>query len=136
MRRRRWISCVVMLGVLLHAYALVRHNTVMLTAHLSHSALLSDLGILCQPSMAMREQSTGMTGAASSELSHVPRPADAQHDCPICSGLAALAALPVPDAEPHYLVFDPPALRPTTQAAPVVQSRTLSPPVRGPPSLA
>ena len=135
MIRRRWISCVVMLGVLLHAYALVRHNTVMLTAHLSHGALLSDLGVLCQPS-TMADQSAGMMGTDASELPYIPRPADAQHDCPICSGLAAIAALPAPDAAPHYLVFDPPALRPTTEAAPAVLPRTLSPPVRGPPSLA
>ena len=135
MNRRRWISYVVMLGVLLHAYALVRHNTVMLTAHLSHGALLSDLGILCQPSAMIGEQMASTPDAASSDLPHIPRPVDAQHDCPICSGLATVALLPTPSAEPYYLAFDPPALRPTAQAAPIVQLRTLSPPVRGPPSL-
>lgn len=125
---RGWISGVVMLGVLMHAIAVVRHNTVMLSAHLQHASLAADLHILCNPS--------GSGNIDSASLPDLPRPADAQNDCPICVGLAFAVMTPTPSTEPSYLVFDPPMLRPTAEAAPVGHRRILLPPVRGPPSLA
>ena len=47
MRSRRWIAVVALLGVLLHAGALVRHHATMLGATLDHQALLADLGRIC-----------------------------------------------------------------------------------------
>ena len=127
MIRRRWISCVVMLGVLLHAYALVRHNGVMLNAHLQRASLVADLHALCNP--------TGASAIDTAGLPDVPLPTDAQNGCPMCPGLVFAAVLPEPIAEPHYLAFDPPVLRSIAQAPPISHPRTLSPPVRGPPSL-
>lgn len=125
---RRWISFVVMLGVLFHAYALVRHNTTMINAHIERASLVADLHVLCNPS--------GSNTIDSATLPDIPRPTDAQHECPVCAGLAVAILNPEPVAEPHYLAFDLPALRPTAHAAPVGSPRTFIPPVRGPPSLA
>ena len=47
---RRLISFVVLLGVLMHAHAIARHNGVMLDAHLQRDSLIANLAIICHPS--------------------------------------------------------------------------------------
>jgi len=85
-RLRQWIGLVAMLGVLLHAAALVRHHGVMLAAHLKYQALISDLSIICHGAATD-------VGTASADLPHVPKPSDAQNGCPICSGQAPATAV-------------------------------------------
>lgn len=125
---RRAVSYLVVLGVLLHAAALVRHNAVMLDAHLLRGSLIADLHVLCNP------RSTASVDPAS--LADVPVPTDAQNGCPICSGLAFALALPTPDLTPHFIAFDPPRLRPVIVAVQRPLPRALLPQSRGPPTLA
>jgi hypothetical protein len=88
---RRWISMFAIWGLLLHAGLLVQHNSVMLNAHLAHGSLLNDLHVLCA------QQGTATLDADS--LPHVPRPAETQQACPICSGLVAAVVLASPCPE-------------------------------------
>ncbi len=125
---RRLISFVVLLGVLLHAHAIVRHNGVMLDAHLQRATLIADLLVICHPS------GTGNIDAAS--LPDVPRPTDVENNCPLCSALGPAIALPPPDLAPYYVAFLPaqPDLPPAVRAPEYL--RTFIPPARGPPVLA
>lgn len=82
---RRWMVVLAIWSLLLHAGLLVQHNGVMLNAHLAHNTLLSDLHVLCA------QQVTASLDGDS--LPHVPRPAETQQACPICSGLVAAVAL-------------------------------------------
>ena len=125
---RRVVSFVLVLGVFAHATALVRHNAVMLEAHLNRAMLIADLMVICHPS--------GASTVDRAVLPDVPIPTDAQNNCPICSGLASTVALAAPELAPHYLKFDPPLQRLVHVAAPIDTSPTLLPPVRGPPALA
>jgi hypothetical protein len=125
---RRSISYLVVLGVLLHAAALVRHNTVMLEAHGLRASLIADLMVICHPS--------GTNSFDSASLPDVPVPTDAQNGCPVCSGLAFALALPTPSLTPHFVTFDPPRLRPVIVAAHRPPPRANLPPLRGPPTLA
>jgi hypothetical protein len=125
---RRVLSFVLVLGVFAHAAALVRHNAVMIEAHLNRAMLIADLMVICHPS--------GSGTIDRALLPDVPMPTDAQNDCPVCAGLGGTFALVVPELAPHYLRFDPLLQRPTRVAAPVERSPILLPPVRGPPSLA
>ena len=125
---RRVVSHRVVLGVLLHAAALVRHNAVMLDAHLLRGSLIADLMVICHPS--------GTSSVDPASLPDVPVPTDAQNGCPVCSGLALAVALPTPDLTPHFVAFDPPRLSPVIVAAHHPLPRALLPPSRGPPTLA
>ena len=91
MRSRKWISVLALLGVLLHAGAIVRHNAAMTGATFQYQALLTGLAQLCHGS------TTGDVLAAA-ELPYVPKPTDAQNGCPICSGLSPAVALVPPRA--------------------------------------
>lgn len=124
---RRLISFAVLLGVLMHAHAIVRHNGVMLDAHLQRASLIADLVLICHPS------GTGTMDPAS--LPDVPRPTDAQNDCPICSGFAHAVALPPPVFVPYYLVFQPAQPLPLPAIRRVELARAIIPPARGPPSI-
>jgi hypothetical protein len=125
---RRAIGYLLVLGVLLHAAALVRHNAVMLEAHALRAALIADLMVICHPSGASRTDPAG--------LPDVPLPTDAQNGCPVCSGLAFALALPAPDLTPRFVAFDPPRLRPAIVATHHPLPRAVLPPSRGPPALA
>ena len=72
MRARRLISFVAVLGMLLHAAALIRHHDVMLGATLQHQALLTDLAQICHGG-------TGVADVPSGDLPTVPAPTDAQN---------------------------------------------------------
>jgi hypothetical protein len=81
MRVRTWTVIVALVGVLLHAGALVRHHGVVLGAHLLEQALAS------HPSFCRTD------GATSAGLPGVPRPPDTQADCPVCAGQAPAFAV-------------------------------------------
>jgi hypothetical protein len=125
---RRAVSYLVVLGVLLHAAAFVRHNTVMLDAHALRASLIADLMVLCHPS--------GTNSVDRAAVPDVPVPADAQNGCPICSGLAFAFALPTPNLTPQFVAFDPVPLPPVIALAPRPLPRAILPPSRGPPTLA
>lgn len=126
MRSRRLIGIVALLGVLVHAGALVRHNAIMLGALLQYQGLVADLTAMCHGSGAV----------PASELPYLPKPSGAEFGCPICSGLVAAIALPVPEqAEPARPL--PQAQSPAPGLAAVASHDRLGlPPARGPPALA
>lgn len=125
---RRLISFVVLLGVLLHAHAIVRHNGIMLDAHLQRASLVADLIVICHPS------GTGTVDAAS--LPDVPLPSDAENNCPLCSGLGPAVALPPPAFTPYYVAFAPARPSPPPAIHGKALPRTFIPPARGPPLFA
>jgi hypothetical protein len=86
MRVRTWIALVTVLGVLLHAGALVRHHGILLGAHLLEQALASDT-TFCRGDMDPGSDA-GIPG--------LPRPSDAQSGCPVCTGNASACAVPAP----------------------------------------
>lgn len=127
MHRQRWISILALIGVLLHAGALVRHNAVMTGAALQYGTLLADLAQLCHG---------GTTDTTSADLPYVPRPSDAQNGCPLCSGLAPVVALAAPELAVIVRQHASAAVfYPDTRTAPE-RSRAVHPPARGPPALA
>jgi hypothetical protein len=122
------ISFVVLLGVLLHAQAFVRHNGVMLDAHLQRGSLIAGLLVICHPS------GTGTIDAAS--LPDIPRPTDAQNDCPICSSFGTAWALTAPNPVPTHIAFHPAEPSPLPARRGTELLRTFIPPARGPPGIA
>jgi hypothetical protein len=117
-----------MLGVLLHAAALIRHHGVMLNAHLDYQVLVAGLTAICH----------GDPDVASSpaDLPGPPSPPNAQKDCPVCSGQApTLAVAPLRSLEePIRLAAssDWSEFAETPRALP----HPVCPPARGPPRFA
>ena len=119
----------VLLGVLLHAGVIVRHNASMLGALFEHQALLADFAQICH------RDSRG-DADLTADLPFIPMPSDAQKGCPICCGLAPLFGLTPPAVTwlPRRALEA--AHQPIAVAVLSVQPRTALPPARGPPSLA
>lgn len=133
---RRCAAVLALIGVLLHAVAIVRHNAVMLSAggsvlpHSLHAALsdaaatadlAADLNLLCH---------------AGSDADQTGDPRDgAKSSCPICSGLCPLVMLPPPGA--LFLAAAPPAAGAldVPRDLRVETHLRIRPPSRGPPSL-
>jgi hypothetical protein len=86
MRLRPLINFLAVLGVLVHAGALVRHNTAMVGATLDYNALLSDVRSICHGN----HNSPGSVGT---ELPDIPPPSTTYDACAICLGLIAAVAL-------------------------------------------
>lgn len=129
MRSRKWISVLALLGVLLHAGALARHNAVMTGAAFQYQALLTGLSQICHGS------ATGDVLAAA-DLPYVPRPSDAQNGCPICSGLSPAVAVGAPKFEVAFVVAPVAfAFHPAAHCAPD-SGHAVCPPARGPPAAA
>ena len=127
MRLRRWISAVAVLGVLLHAGALVRHHGVMLGALLQYEALVADLAAYCH--------SGADTSRAPADLPSIPKPSDAKSGCPICSGQSPAFAPPsAAQAGGSERVPVATSWRHVVDAAPA-NRHAVCPPARGPPAL-
>jgi hypothetical protein len=122
---RRVAAVLALFGVLLHAGASVRHQSVMLDAQRQHQALVADLHALCNPG----------GGVGTADLPYVPRPTDAQAGCPICSGLVAAIALATPEFALVLASADEAPDLPVVVAA-VSQWPRVHPPARGPPAQA
>jgi hypothetical protein len=129
MRSRKWIGILALLGVLLHAGAIVRHNATMTGATFQYQALLTGLAQICHGS--------GTGGAIdASDLPYVPRPSDAQNGCPICSGLSPALALATPQSE-TVAAPAPAAVEFYVDTHCVPDSgHAVCPPARGPPAVA
>jgi hypothetical protein len=129
MRWRRFVGIVALLGVLLNAGAIVRHNAAMLAATFDHHALLSDLAQICHGA------GTGAETAVA-DLPALPSRPDVQKDCPVCTGLGAVFAL----APPILASIALPAAAAVAfhfraDAAPGPQRAFAHPPARAPPRL-
>jgi hypothetical protein len=121
--RKKTISLLAALGMLLHAGFLVHHHQSMLEAAFDHLALSFDGGIICRGGHAGGEPSSG-----------VPAPSGKLPNCPICTGAMASAAIVPPAIEPATLAFS----RPSIHIALVDQrinrrSSDIRPPTRAPP---
>jgi hypothetical protein len=130
MRSRSWVSILAVLGVLLHAGAIVRHNAAMAAASLQYQALVAGLSQICHGA------GTGSGTLDASELPYVPRPNDAQNGCPICSGLSPAVALAAPSAVVALVL--PSASISFHPQSDIVQGsgHAVCPPARGPPTTA
>ena len=128
MRSRRWVSILAVLGVLLHAGAIVRHNAAMASASLQYQALVAGLGQICH--------GTGTGALDAAELPYVPRPSDAQNGCPICSGLSPAVSLDAPPAVAVPVLVS--AVISFHRQSNVAQGSgyAVCPPARGPPAVA
>lgn len=126
LRLRRLIGIVALLGVLMHAGALVRHNGTMLNALLQYQGLVAALTAMCH----------GSGSAADVDLPYLPKPSGVEFGCPVCSCLVAAFALAAP--EPAEIVRAPQhPLNPPERLAGTTGSHRLGlPPARGPPALA
>lgn len=129
MRARRWISVLAALGVLLHAGAIVRHNAIMTGAALQYQALLIGLTQHCHG---------GAAGGAlvSGDLPYLPRPSDADHGCPICSGLAQAVALIGPEPVVDFRQVPAAIVQAGETSGRLGLGHAVCPPARGPPAVA
>ena len=129
MRSRKWISVLALLGVLMHAGAIARHNAVMAGAIFQYQALLTGLSQLCH-------SATSGKVLAAAELPYVPKPTDAQNGCPICSGLSPAVALAALNPDIAFV----PALTAIEFHSPSLclpaSGHAVCPPARGPPAAA
>jgi hypothetical protein len=123
MRLRSWTAVVAILGVLLHAGALVRHHGNMQGTHLLAQALAVD------PSFCLGDPDAPWPA----NLPGVPKPSDGQSGCPICAGQAPAFALGASDHPTVPLRFavmarwcEPERVNPALRHA-------VCPPPRGPP---
>jgi hypothetical protein len=134
---RRIVAILAVVGMLLHAFALVRHATVMMahefadasavsgTSSPALQALEADLKALCHIERnAARAQSDGGTAPVSGKSS-----------CPICTGLCAAVALTTPDIQFVSPASPPVAEFELPRDQRVEQHKRIRPPGRGPPSL-
>ena len=124
---RRSIAIWAILGVLLHAGLIVRHNAMALSAHLLQQDLITSIASICN--------SSG-TAVASDDVAYIPSPNGGSSDCPICSGMMGASGL-LPEAAKVMIAFD----RPSHLIA-VISDRIAPrligawPPSRGPPAIA
>jgi hypothetical protein len=124
MRVRTWTALITLLGVLLHAGALVRHHGIMLGTHLLEQALTSDSSF-CRGDPG---------GGSPAGFPGLPKPTDTQSGCPVCTGQAPTCAV---TAAEHLIVAvrfavmarwsEPERVNPALRHA-------VCPPPRGPPA--
>jgi hypothetical protein len=122
---RRLATVAALMGVLLHAYALVRHAPMEVAAKLQHTGLVSSLATICHNS--------GDSGRF--EIPYVPLPATGQK-CPECVGVAGTLAIEPPGVVVAKQV-EAQTIRMRRFADVVVErSAGRQPPPRGPPAIA
>lgn len=83
---RRWTALVALLGVLLNAGLIARHNAMVLTAKLEHGALVTALGVICHGN-------GGTTNMADAERPALPEPEQDRGSCPLCAGFSPAVAV-------------------------------------------
>ena len=127
MRLRRLIHLIAVLGVLLHAGALVRHYGMMLSGHLQHQALLSDLAALCHAS--------GEPVSSTAELPWIPAPTESASSCPVCAGQVSAFAVAAPDLPLLPQRFAVAASWQSPASVHLPQTHAVCPPARGPPAV-
>lgn len=129
MRLRRWISLIALIGVLLHAGALVRHNGMMLSVALAQDAPAADLFVICHGG-------ADQTSDRDTDQPGLPKPADAKTSCPICSGQAPAFALAAPQPLLVRAVVAQNTVWRSISRARLLQRTAVCPPSRGPPQRA
>jgi len=125
--RFRAFTCLwAILGVLLHASVVVRHNAMMVSAKLAHNDLIQSLSIICHSDGTITRLTT-------SEIPSIPEPSGNIGDCPICSGtLGGVAILPAPISSKP--VLDVASIKVASVGERIsVRLTQVCPPPRGPP---
>ncbi len=128
MRLRAWITLLALVGVLVHAIAVVRHNTVMAAAPMSAIAIATADGLETAPICHASLDDSGAPAA--------PAPSGPRSSCPICLGLVSAVAL-----APSIAALPPPVPARHLDRLAVDDQRVhvharIRPPSRGPPALA
>jgi hypothetical protein len=124
---RRLVILLALVGVLVHAHLVVRHNTTMVAAQGQMAGLLADLGVICHGG--------GTSRLAATEQPGLPQPASTEGDCPLCSGLA-IAAVVLPEIVTARHVPDSTAARVAVVGREIsVRLAAVRPPSCGPPTL-
>lgn len=127
MRLKKWLSVLAVIGVLMHAVAVVRHHIVMANAGARPAAVaalladLSDATLICHSNAGAPAQQPGDT------------PADSKPLCPLCSGFMPSAALAAVDQLPLHRVRTG-GVRLAASDAVLSISRTIEAHSRGPPA--
>lgn len=122
---KRWLSVLAIAGILLHATALVKHAVTMAASGNGTpaiSALLADATIICHSSSA----------SSGTKLPGQKQPA--KSSCPLCSGLAPLAALEAVHQVPVYCPQQR-GLRLAAADVELVIYASIRPNSRGPPQI-
>jgi hypothetical protein len=134
MSLRRFLAVIALLGVLVHAAAIARHNAIMLAGSLDAAGKSTALaavgisvndaaGLICRPADAPEDGSGAPGGPGKSSF------------CPICLGTApAHAVLASHDIAPAQLSFVP-VERVAFRDMRAGQLKLYRPPARGPPLL-
>lgn len=133
MASRRIVSAFVIVGVLMHAAALVSHNVAMLQMAMLAVSPLSSLGLICisDSRFAPGQQSKQERSKGPENL-----PQNGKLNCPVCTGLTPAAALPASGSGIAAVpVFAEDLPRPESSALAIL-SRTTAPPSTGPPAAA
>jgi len=117
------------IGIILHAGLIVRHNAAMLGSHLQLASLTADLAEICHGA-------GGPSAADQHQLPKMPSPGSDLGSCPMCTGcISAVAILPTPYSiarVPHRTV-----IRMEVVGETIAQRLArLRPPSRAPPLLA
>lgn len=86
MRSKHWMVLVALIGVLLHAGLIVRHNAMALSAKLDHAALATLFGFICHGN-------GGVSRLPASEQPALPEQEQDRGSCPICAGMAPAFAV-------------------------------------------
>jgi hypothetical protein len=128
MRLRRWTTIVALIGVLLHAGALVRHHGIMLGANLLEQAFADPAAICFGGQDSTSRSSVGHPAA--------PKPSEAHSECPVCAGQAPVFALAAPDATDVPVRFAVMARWFEPERANPALRHAVCPPPRGPPASA
>lgn len=128
MRGRRWIALVALVGVFLHAGLVVRHNAMVLSAKLEHSALVGALGMICHGNGSL-------AALPASEQPAMPEPEQDRGSCPMCAGLAPAVA--VLSENPLAIHVPDAAFSRMAVVGEIIRLRLadVRPPTRGPPAV-
>jgi hypothetical protein len=129
MRAKRWISVLAVLGVLVHAAAIVRHSTGLTSAAFQYLTLRADLGLLCHSAATANV-------AADAGLPGIPPPKDGQDCCQVCCSPGSAVALLAPDSASLFIPSVEAVSVGTAQYGAPQPSHAACPPARGPPAFA
>ena len=132
MHWRRWLGLLAVVGVLLHAGAIVRHNAVMLAAasrttaaNTAVASLDADLRLICSAGAHLAE----------ALLPDGKDPTGNPQTCPICAGLASAHALTAVALPALAIPYGDHAVATASTDERISVQRRLRPPSRAPPAL-
>ena len=140
---RRIVSFVALLSVMLHAYALVGHNAMMLRSSTSTQAATAAqssifaqidlLSIICRANGGY--DADGSQSVSGSNQKPGQKHNKGSSSCPVCSGIAMAHAVIPPPLVVVHLLRGYSVIEPSAHVAITHLARAALPPARGPPSL-